>query len=68
MVELEDPWLWWKLVDLPLSYNHIQLMVVAGGEAPDPDATRRNGNVPEQWLHVKLLVSEAVSELPIGFW
>jgi len=37
----------------------------AGGKALDPEATPWFGNVPEKWVHIKLLVMVAVFELPI---
>jgi len=52
----------------PLPSTRRLLLVVAEGEECYHDATLRPGNVPRQWLHVRLLVSEVAFKLPIVSW
>ena len=55
---------------LVLAYSRLPstswlLLVVAEGEECYPDATSCPVNVPGQWLHVRLLVSEVAFEPPV---
>jgi len=53
---------------VPIPSTRRLLLVVAEGEECYPDVTPWPGNVPGQWLHVRLLVSEVAFEPPVVSW